>query len=805
MVRIKSHRPIVVLAVLGVVLLVASVSMAQVEERYVDPRQWASPAGHYVLEMDPSDPEGLGPAWYTLRQDGSVVWSGRHPFTMRGAVVTDEGSAVGYAHSKEEHSRFLLGVCLSPHGEVLNVDARPRVIPGGLAAALDRGWADLMPMGRHVWLFEEKQLAAVSVATDGTPQWLLYSTVSGEHKGDIELPGSVGERYALTLNEDGTWRAGRPAALAADDLPRAAGPRGNELPHAAPAWNGRALRATRLGEIELRAPRPSSPIRDVHGFDLDDRGQIGWVRRADAPATVPQFVLIDADGDVVAEHELVMADLKDAHVQEIVWLAGDHWLILRQWFPGGIEPHAELWLLNWRSGEFARILQERTGVDRVCRTPDGWAMLVGDLTDRTVHRYRFDPASGHHERVEIIPVDRRGRTDDICVLDDGTLVSLSAVPFRLHLWGQHDTRTIELEGGLLGAGRIYAAGIKSTPNGGLAVLESAESERVHLLNADGTHRSSLDARGPGGEPFNLYDNWRFDSQGELWASDSNRLFRVGQQGVDRTLGPTQGDAMGDPIAITRAVSGEFYALELGTASIHVFGADGTRVQILRPPAGEVMLQDALAWVFVRTDGTVHFRTNYEDGSYAFDAQGAFLGRQTPRIEDRDWLSPVSWRVIGGGDGLWARKSEEIRRMDAAGAQVMHITRRPSGAWLRNVMMARAGPDNSLAWVSAEFDHTSRSIHAKRAWLCVVEADGAPRMELEIDPPHAMTGMHYDGRRVILDMQDRIISLDTHTSEVGIWTRHTPQGGWGELIEVTSDGEWLTWNQGERRIERWRVE
>jgi hypothetical protein len=65
----------------------------------LEPKEYASPSGGYRLFVDPSDRSGEGPATYRLSYNGKEVWSGKRPFTLWEAGVTDDGRVGGYAYS----------------------------------------------------------------------------------------------------------------------------------------------------------------------------------------------------------------------------------------------------------------------------------------------------------------------------------------------------------------------------------------------------------------------------------------------------------------------------------------------------------------------------------------------------------------------------------------------------------------------------------------------------------------------------------------------------------------------------------
>jgi hypothetical protein len=65
----------------------------------LNPQNYSSPSGAFVLEVDPSDPKGRGEGTYRLTKNGEEVWAAKHPFTFFNAGVTDDGISAGYAYT----------------------------------------------------------------------------------------------------------------------------------------------------------------------------------------------------------------------------------------------------------------------------------------------------------------------------------------------------------------------------------------------------------------------------------------------------------------------------------------------------------------------------------------------------------------------------------------------------------------------------------------------------------------------------------------------------------------------------------
>ena len=84
-------------------IIVATLALTAVAQRApspaLNPRVYPSPSGKFAWEVDPTDLYGRGDGNYKLTKNGIAVWSGRKPFTLHEAGVTDDGVIAGYAYT----------------------------------------------------------------------------------------------------------------------------------------------------------------------------------------------------------------------------------------------------------------------------------------------------------------------------------------------------------------------------------------------------------------------------------------------------------------------------------------------------------------------------------------------------------------------------------------------------------------------------------------------------------------------------------------------------------------------------------
>ena len=90
---------------LGFVSHVAAPGRRTGQPHIVQPTTYSSPSGEWSLYVDPSARSGKGPGRYRLSQAGEVAWEAELPYTLREAVVLDEGTFGGYAYTHGPEGR----------------------------------------------------------------------------------------------------------------------------------------------------------------------------------------------------------------------------------------------------------------------------------------------------------------------------------------------------------------------------------------------------------------------------------------------------------------------------------------------------------------------------------------------------------------------------------------------------------------------------------------------------------------------------------------------------------------------------
>ncbi|MDX1973066.1 MAG: hypothetical protein SFY68_11105 [Candidatus Sumerlaeia bacterium] len=118
---------------LGVLLALNGVGWASRLPTFQQPETHRSPDGAFELHLDPSDQYGTGPATYTMRGSGEVLWKRELPFTLSDAIITVEGNTIGYALSNMEDSDTtqsgnLILSYLSLNGDIIRTKRFPTAI-----------------------------------------------------------------------------------------------------------------------------------------------------------------------------------------------------------------------------------------------------------------------------------------------------------------------------------------------------------------------------------------------------------------------------------------------------------------------------------------------------------------------------------------------------------------------------------------------------------------------------------------------------------------------------------------------------
>ncbi len=566
-----------------------------------------------------------------------------------------------------------------------------------------------------------------------------------------------------------------------------------------------------VGEVVLDAPKDSEVIGGLCMLSFNDKGHMGWVRWVKGSSDgSSRFTLVSREGATIADFALPLTPSKHAPLATATWLSGDTWLIARTEYVDNTGKGVAFFL-DVPTKNLTPVANLKCGsIDQVCRTADGGfivlASLFGDYTIRD-QLMRFDPKG---EVISTKTGAGYGHGDnykDVAVLTDGTIATLEMVPNVIKLWRPNaaDPEVWQVEDKLAGteAGdQRYVASIRADRDGGMVLYDSANNNLLHRLDRTGKPWQSIHARGPKDEPFRLYDPFAVDPDGRVWVSDGNRLFRCSDSGqADIALGGPPAGTMNNPVALTLDAKGRIYAVEDGTAWVHVFDESGKPLQVMKPEPGTMPTQDALSWIVVEDDGSVRYRMTWEGPIITFDSDGRQVSVEKPK--DSWEVAEIPWRKIGQG---WEENGSEIRRLDAEGKVLTSLRHRPDGAWLVTVGSAAAASDGSLAVVCKRPEGMGWNFGEGPAWLCVYGPQGEDRGTLAIGTTSPFQRVRYDGTRVLLCDENGVTALKAPLSNASVATRFTMDGPEDSFwqIRLRADGKVASWSTGTRAIQFWRL-
>jgi hypothetical protein len=97
-----------ILATLFALLASVSARAQNYDESFVDPYEAHSPDSAWALFVDPSSPDGDGPASYRLSHGKNVLWNVELPATLRDVQLGNDGAFAGTAHDDEGALRLMV-------------------------------------------------------------------------------------------------------------------------------------------------------------------------------------------------------------------------------------------------------------------------------------------------------------------------------------------------------------------------------------------------------------------------------------------------------------------------------------------------------------------------------------------------------------------------------------------------------------------------------------------------------------------------------------------------------------------------
>ncbi len=241
----------------------------------LQPCDYASVAGDWVLHVDPTQRFGAGPARCRMTHAGALAWEHELAFTFREAVVASDGSVVGYALTEgiNRIENELEIAVLAPDGEVRGSEReRRRWIPSGRVC----------PNVSRLDLYEQRDVAVLVVEVpDGVELW-SYELSTGRARGRV-----------------------------AEDSGKRLSPRARSKPAPLPPFDPPTLELASLGDLRFEvpfAPRNRERLRfltlDALGRVLFELQPLGKVMVCDRTGRL-LFLAEPESGDVNAQGNFV--------------------------------------------------------------------------------------------------------------------------------------------------------------------------------------------------------------------------------------------------------------------------------------------------------------------------------------------------------------------------------------------------------------------------------------------------------------------------------------------------------------------
>ena len=226
--------------------------------------------------------------------------------------------------------------------------------------------------------------------------------------------------------------------------------------------------------------------------------------------------------------------------------------------------------------------------------------------------------------------------------------------------------------------------------------------------------------------------------------------------------------LGEPCASTMDAKGWIYALENGTAFVHVFDEKGKPVRVMKPEPTDTPTQDGLSWIVAEPDGRVRYCMGNEAPVVTFDAEGMRIGIEKQR---RSWEKRATdWEPVRGGG--WEVSTAEVRRVNADGTPGTRVRYRPDGPSLVSVPHAAAATDGSIALLSTrETPGGWLPPPSTPGWLCVYGAAGQGRGAVKVNLPMLFDHLLYDGKQAFLSDYRGVTVVPVPLTGEGVRLRH----------------------------------
>jgi len=385
-------------------------------------------------------------------------------------------------------------------------------------------------------------------------------------------------------------------------------------------------------------PAAPSPIRDVAGFDLDDRGRLGFIRPEQPDRCT--FVHLEPDRTILREMSLpIPMKLFTNDYPKAAWLDGDRWVVvLSEHRVGG---QASAWWLNASNGEFKAITGFNSApISKITRSRDGGfvALVVNDFKYTTEQAViAFDKAGKSRWQIKednigndrgffsllrrgmsYLKLDSTGKDsvlfspEDLTVTTTGQIAVLDNVRNTIEFFSNKGNfrKALDIEK-LWGREPSYLSEITADQRGGIIVQDFQGSSPLVRMDVSGKILSQFTPRHPNGRIIDVIGGCKVSPLGRIWVSDGECLIRLRDDGVaDLVLGmgPSE-DKLGKIAALTVDQQGRLYAVDERTGAVHVYDHRGTRLRVCKPDVTDFKGKLVQAHVAAAADGSVYLASD----------------------------------------------------------------------------------------------------------------------------------------------------------------------------------------------------
>jgi hypothetical protein len=518
-----------------------------------------------------------------------------------------------------------------------------------------------------------------------------------------------------------------------------------------------------LGTIRLRTQvSDTQPVRDVHDFDVDGRGRLGFVRGgSDGPATV---VIVGPDGRIAREIPLLGIN----GAPKLAWLEGDRWIAVVSGY--GENAKAAAWWVQLNPSRLEPIVGfDCPQAEAIQGTRDGGFVAL------TTHNYRYTMTH------ELIAFDRNGQSrwrvgqdyqdpaklfspTGLAVTTRGTVAVSDVIAKRVQFYDRRNgqyLRTLDLKA-VFRREPNYPSRLAADVHGGLVVHDFNGSPPIWRVKADGTVLAKFEPRYEDGRTFPLHAGVKTTSDGRLWTCDGESLLRLRDDGVvDLIRGEApSADQLGEIAGLNLDEKGHIYAVSRRTAAVHVYDTQGRPVRICGPLPTDFPSNEAPEQITIAGDGSVYI--GHRDGRYLrFDSTGKRVGFE------KLGLDPISenWQFQTGTQRRWVGGYLEAYLVGDSGKVLRTIKRRPNGTWLEKVDGLAVAPDGSVAIVASD----SRSFGGSDSTVNLYMKDGEPIRTIAVPGGDWVYRVAYNGRSVVASLGSDLLIISAVDATVRRFT------------------------------------